>query len=190
MKIAGLDYSMTSPAICYYNDADGDLKFSNCRSYYLTQNKKYDIMIGNIVGKYFDYNDEMSRYETISTFFLNGILERNIDYVFIEDYSLGSRGRVFNIAENTGILKYRLWKYGVKYVTVPPTVIKKFATGKGNSDKSAMQKAFMEENSLDIKYELKMTEKQWNPSSDIIDSYWICKYGHDTITQRRRQHEQ
>jgi Holliday junction resolvasome RuvABC endonuclease subunit len=94
---------------------------------------------------------------------------------------MGSKGRVFHIAENTGILKYRLWKYGVDFEAVPPTVIKKFATGKGNADKEKMQTAFVAENNLDIKFELGMTEKQWNPSSDIIDAYWICKYGYQQM---------
>ena len=65
---------------------------------------------------------------------------------------------------------------------VPPTVIKKFATGKGNADKAKMQDAFMQENNIDLKHELKMTEKQWNPSSDIIDAYYICKYGATLLT--------
>lgn len=189
MKIAGLDYSMTSPAICFYNDADGDLKFSNCRTYFLTETKKYSIIVKNMVGKYFEYQDEMSRYDTISNFFLERILEREVDKVFIEGYSMGSKGRVFHIAENTGILKYRLWRYGVQFESVPPTVVKKFATGKGNADKELMQSAFTKENNIDVKFEFGMTQKQWNPSSDIIDSYWICKYGYEHEKQQRKQNE-
>ncbi len=181
MKVAGLDYSMTSPAICFYNDADGEMNFSNCRSYYLTQVKKYDIIVKNMVGKYFEYTDDMMRFDSISSFFIERILERGIEKVFVEGYSMGSKGRVFHIAENTGILKYRLWRYGVDFEAVPPTVIKKFATGKGNADKEKMQAAFVAENNLDIKFELGMTEKQWNPSSDIIDAYWICKYGYQQM---------
>lgn len=185
MKVAGLDYSMTSPAICLYNDADGECNFSNCRVYFLTQTKKYDIMVRNMVGKYFEYQNEMSRYDTISNFFIERILERDVDKVFIEGYSMGSKGKVFHIAENTGILKYRLWRYGVQVESVPPTVVKKFATGKGNADKAGMQSSFMKDNNIDLKFEFKMTEKQWNPSSDIIDSYWICKYGYEQTKQQR-----
>lgn len=181
MKVAGLDYSMTSPAICFYDDTDGEMKFQNCRTYYLTQVRKYDTIVKNMVGKYFEYTHDLDRYDKISTFFIERILERNIDRVYVEGYSMGSKGRVFNIAENTGILKYRLWKYGVQCESVAPTVIKKFATGKGNADKEKMQTAFAEQNGIDIKFELGMTAKQWNPSSDIIDAYWICKYGYQQI---------
>jgi hypothetical protein len=38
-----------------------------------------------------------------------------------------------------------------------------------------------------LKFELKMTEKQWNPSSDIIDAYWICKYGYQQIMENRHE---
>ena len=62
----------------------------------------------------------------------------------IEDYSFGSKGRVFNLAENCGLLKYMLFKKGYRFFTVPPTVVKKFATGKGNANKEAMVKAAQE----------------------------------------------
>jgi Holliday junction resolvasome RuvABC endonuclease subunit len=112
------------------------------------------------------------------------MLEREVTKVYLENYSLGSKGRVFNIAENTGILKYRLWNFGVEYDVVPPTVIKKFATGKGNATKEKMQEFFIQETQVDLKNKLSMTEKQWNPSSDIIDAYWICKFGYQHETNK------
>lgn len=187
MKIAGLDYSMTSPAICLYDDSVGSMEFSSCKFHYLTMMKKYDTIFRNVSGKYFDYTDDMVRFETISSFFMNLILETETTKVYIEGYSMGSRGKVFHIAENTGIIKYKLWKAGIEVESVPPTVIKKFATGKGNSDKEKMQAAFFEQSRVNLKFELGMTEKQWNPSSDIIDSYWICKYGYEQ-TKKGIQH--
>lgn len=182
MTIAGIDYSMTSPAICFYSEESGQFKFENCEVYYLTQTKKYELNYKNIVGSYFEFSNQMDRYDMISSYFLDRIYERDVEKVFIEDYSLGSKGKVFHIAENTGVLKYRFWNLGIAYETIPPTVIKKFATGKGNADKQKMQDVFESENSIRIKDELNMTKKQWNPSSDIIDSYYICKYGYDKLT--------
>lgn len=183
MIIAGIDYSMTSPAICLY-DTDTEFKFENCDFYFLTQTKKYDDSpLDNLVGKYFEYDDSMSRYDLISSHFIDIILDNGVSHVFIEDYSLGSKGKVFHIAENTGILKYRLWMLQLPVVAIPPTVIKKFATGKGNANKERMQEVFEEENSVRLKDVLSMTEKQWNPSSDIIDAYYICKYGLNYVKQ-------
>jgi Holliday junction resolvasome RuvABC endonuclease subunit len=187
MIVAGIDYSMTTPAMCIYDDSKGAMSFDKCEIFYLTQTKKYETRFKNVVGQYFEYKDSMDRYDIISSYFIDRILEREITQVYIEDYSLGSKGKVFHIAENTGVLKYRLWNFQVDVIGVPPTVIKKFATGKGNSDKEKMQTAFKVQNDIDLKYELKMTEKQWNPSSDIIDAYWICKYGYQQIMENRHE---
>jgi len=179
MIYAGIDYSMTSPAICLYNDSVREFKFDNCVLHYMTQLKKYDVSFKNVYGHYFEYANEMQRYDIISSFFIDRILETGEETkVFIEDYSMGSKGRVFNIAENTGILKYRFWSFQIEFKTIAPTVIKKFATNKGNSNKEQMQLVFEQENSIRLKDELNMTEKQWNPSSDLIDAYYICKYGY------------
>lgn len=94
----------------------------------------------------------------------------------IEGYSMGSRGKVFNIAENTGILKHVLMNHGLPYIIFPPTTIKKFATGKGNASKEEMENAWIEETSIDLRKILQQTAKQMNPSSDIIDSYYLCKF--------------
>jgi len=182
MIYVGIDYSMTSPAACFFDDRIEEFKFDDCTLYYLTASKKYEMNFKNVSGTYFEFQDNIQRYDLISSFFLDCIYSKVVNEdnevkVFIEDYSMGSKGRVFNIAENTGILKYRLWQLGIFYETVPPTVIKKFATGKGNSNKERMQEVFESENSIRLKHELNMTEKQWNPSSDLIDAYYICKYG-------------
>lgn len=184
MLVAGIDYSMTSPALCLYDSERGDFNFDNCTFHYLTQTKKYEVDIKNIHGRLFEYKDDVTRYDVISSFFIDRLLE-SLDkvHVFIEGYSMGSKGKVFHIAENTGVLKYRLWNFHIAYESVPPTVIKKFATGKGNANKESMQASFEVENDVRIKELLGMTEKQWNPSSDLIDAYYICKYGYDKLTK-------
>lgn len=177
MIVCGIDYSMTSPALCVYNTDSGEFKFDNCTFYFLTQSKKYEIDTENIHGMLFEYGDEMQRYDIISSYFLDRIMENEVDKVYMEDYSMGSKGRVFHIAENTGVLKYRMWSFGIPFQTIPPTVIKKFASGKGNANKERMQEVFEEQNEVKLKQLFNMTDKQWNPSSDLIDAYYICKYG-------------
>jgi Holliday junction resolvasome RuvABC endonuclease subunit len=174
MRFIGIDYSLTSPSICIYDGKD--FNFSNCKFYYLTDNKKREVAVANITGTlHQDYTTDQQRYYNITTWVLDKL--HTTDNVFIEGYSLGSTGMVFNIAENTGLLKHYMWKQNIKFSIIPPTVIKKFATGKGNANKQLLQDKFIEETGLDIKRMLNMTDKQWNPSSDIIDSYYICKYG-------------
>jgi len=45
------------------------------------------------------------------------------------------------LAELGGVLRVALFEKGVKYVEVPPTTLKKFATGSGRADKAAMIRA-------------------------------------------------
>jgi len=108
--------------------------------------------------------------------------KQNQPIIFIEGYSFGSKGQgVFQIAENCGILKYRLLEEEYGYRTVVPSVVKKGATGKGNADKDMMYEAFCKELP---DYNLKKsfdTEKVGNPLSDIVDSYYIKKVGYDNL---------
>src|ERR1039458_47355 len=95
----------------------------------------------------------------------------------IEDYSFGSKGRVFNLAENMGLLKYKFWKYDMKFDLVPPTVLKKFATGKGNAKKEDMYENFVKETGVDLQEKLFPGRKLGNPVTDIVDSYYLMKWG-------------
>ena len=85
---------------------------------------------------------------------------------------------MFNIAENTGILKHYLKKNKFNFETIPPTVIKKHATGKGNANKELMYETFLSESHVDLQSQLSpKSTKISNPVSDIVDSFYICKTG-------------
>lgn len=169
---------MTSPSVCTFSG--NSFNYKNCNFYYLTDKKKLEGKSNNLNGTLVsDYLSAQERFDNISNWTLSTILHLDPIHVYIEDYSYGSTGRVFNIAENLGLLKYKLWTLKINFSTIPPTVIKKFATTKGNADKAKMEEAFISETGVDIKKILGLTPSQWNPSSDIIDSYFICKYGYD-----------
>lgn len=180
----GVDLSLTSPAICVFQGTTFDI--NSCQFFFLTDKKKYEQTIPQIQGTLFPfYSCEQERYNNIANWILAKVNEFNTDHVFIEDYSFGSTGRVFNIAENCGLLKHKLWDSKIPFTTIPPTVIKKYATGKGNANKEALQTHFIQKTNLDIKATLGMTDKQWNPSSDIIDSYFICGCGYELEDNRQ-----
>jgi len=106
------------------------------------------------------------------------------DQISIEGYSMGSKGKVFNIAENTGVLKYKIHNLGIPLEVIPPTTLKKYATTKGNSDKGMMHNSFMKETGINLKKEITPDKgKVDNPVSDIVDSYYICKYLYDKIIE-------
>ena len=179
--IVGIDYSLNSPAICIAGD---DFDFDKCSFHFLTSKKKHIGKFGkNIFGyEIKDYKTPIERFTNISTWALDIIHKHKTDTakVFIEGYSFGSKGQaVFQIAENCGILKYRLQlSPSILYDTVVPSVVKKFASGKGNADKQLMYDSFIKLTKQDL---LKMFDmgKLNNPVTDIVDSYYIAKVGYE-----------
>lgn len=61
-----------------------------------------------------------------------------VHLVVIEGYSMGSRGLSYDIGELGGVVRLAVWKKGVDALVVPPTVLKKHATGKGSASKEDM----------------------------------------------------
>lgn len=187
MKIAGIDYSLTSPAICTWDDMDGEFCFENCRFFFITGVKKYQDKFGdNIFGTPFsDWYTEQFRYDFISEWAMNCMSKDGAPKIIgIEGYSMGSKGKVFNLAENCGILKHKIWKEWetnpiIKTTTgiFPPTTVKKFATGKGNADKESMYGAFVTETGVDLMNIMgQSTTKVSSPVSDIVDAFYMAKY--------------
>ena len=186
MKI-GIDYSLSSPGVCV-NTSKGEFKYEDCSFYYLTGTKKYDNTFKDNDVRYVGtghklYTSEPERYNNIA----NWVIDIIKSYVYksyypkeqpiiqIEDYSYGSTGRVFHIAENLGLLKYKLkMECGWDYTLLPPSVIKKFATDKGNANKDLMLEAFEKDTSVNL--ELLFDTKSKSPITDVADAYFICKY--------------
>ena len=177
-KIVGIDYSLTEPCISI---CDNVIDINETEFHYLTKVKKYEGKFrgGQITGHLFkEWTSEQQRHDQISDWVFDMIGNVINPVVFIEDYSFGSKGRVFNLAENTGLLKHKLYKKGIRFHTLVPSVIKKAATGKGNADKEKMYDKFYEETGINLMEELDQTTLN-NPVTDIVDSYYISKVGYE-----------
>ena len=104
----------------------------------------------NIRGELFpDYTAECGRYDSISDWAVDLLI--GSEQVALEDYAYGAKGRVFHIAENTGILKYKLWQQSIPLDVIQPTRVKKLASGKGNASKQEMFEAFVKETGTDLR---------------------------------------
>lgn len=90
--------------------------------------------------------------------------------ILIEDFSFASKGAsLFQIAGLGYIIRHWFWGQGIDFVLVPPTVLKKFVTGKGNSDKSIM---------------IKEVYKRWGADindDNIADAYGLARIGRAII---------
>jgi hypothetical protein len=195
MKI-GIDYSLSSPGVCV-NTSEGEFRYEDCTFYFLTNTKKYNDTFKVITApvnmrseavKFIGsphqlYTNEPERYSNIADWVIDIIktqypphhVSKKHPIIQIENYSYGSTGRVFHIAENLGLLKYKLkMECGWDYTLLPPSVIKKFATDKGNANKDLMLEAFEKDTGANLPKIFDTTSK--SPISDVADAYFICKY--------------
>jgi hypothetical protein len=184
----GIDYSMTCPAVCVFYGGD-ETDPNNFEFHYLAPNKKYESTFENgfITGwVYPTFSTQEERFNKISDWVLNvmvmaGGTEKGLNeemQVTLEGYSMGSKGKVFHIAENTGLLKHKLWRNRIPVETPAPTTVKKFATGKGNAPKERMYECFVSKTGWDLE-SLMGCDRTKNPVSDIVDSYFMAMYGVD-----------
>ena len=175
-KTIRIDYSLTSPAICVCR---GSFKFDNCKIYYLTNVKKYegDFYNGKINGRlHLPYTTETQRHDQISDWALS-IIGTSIHNIFIEGYSFGSKGLVFNLAENMGTLKHKLYKLNKRFDSIVPGQVKKNATGKGNADKLKMYEQFVKDTKIDLMKEFDQSKLN-NPVTDVVDAFYVAKAGY------------
>jgi hypothetical protein len=171
--LIGIDYSITCPCLCLFDERK-TFKFENCFFYYLTNTKKYaDKIAPNITGESFqEYVQDVDRFDTISEWATNLCI--GAADVGMEGYAYGAKGRVFNLAENMGLLKYKLYKHAIPVTIVEPAKVKKCATGKGNADKQVMYDTFSKETNTDLKSMFNQKTLS-NPVTDVIDSYYVLK---------------
>ena len=182
MILAGIDYSINCPSICVYNTESGPLCFENCNFYfnqeYVTKKeskRRTEINFQNIFwSPRFLTNTPEERYYMLADWATSIILENKVSVAVFEAYALHAQGKVFNIAEATGLLKHYLFRNGIQLVLIPPTENKKSFSGKGNANKQLMIETFNQKNGINISehfgYDSFFTG---SPISDIVDSYTL-----------------
>jgi len=179
--IAGIDYSLTSPAICVFDTEKGGFSYNNTTMYFRSNLSRFEMFReGNLHGSnHTDFKSDMDRYDGISDWAVKILNEHRVVQVYLEGYSFSSTGRVFNIAENTGILKYNMWDALINFDVIAPTTVKKFATGSGRATKEDMYNQFCIDNeNVNLKEMLTpRSDKIISPLNDIVDAYYILKCG-------------
>jgi len=187
----GIDYSMSSPAIAIYRGDPRAFEWHDVEfHYYSTVNAlAKDWYRGSDVwcrgyGSLTIHKNNEDRFMRLAQWSLVTIIGKLAElvpdpeqsFIALEDYALGGKGRVFEIAENTGCLKQILRAADYEFDLIAPTTVKKFATGKGNAKKEQMYDAWMKETKFDIWKE--MTPKRGkisSPVTDIVDAYYLLK---------------
>ncbi len=95
--------------------------------------------------------------------------------VIVEGYSLNSPGRLalVRLGEIGGLVRSRLFEMDLPYHEIPPSSVKRFATGNGNADKAKMVAAAIEAGA------------RGSVNNDEADAFHLrrmgrCVYGGDT----------
>lgn len=170
--LAGIDYSMNSPAICIYNTED-EFKFENLKFYNIGQLKTIVGTFGNVnIQFHKEYKTEEERFRNSTNWAIKILLDNGVESAVIEGYSMGSSsGLVFQIAENTSLIKQAMDLNGIDFSTPSPTQVKKNFCGKGNAKKDAMVDFFFNKfPDAELDKLLGRPKRLSKPIDDIVDS--------------------
>jgi len=171
--IAGIDNSINSPGVIkFYCDEFYNVEKIDYLGF--TDKKKYK-NIKNILWlskKEFNNNLEQNEYSRRHIIeFLN-----DVSHVGIEDYAHGMVGRVTDLAECCGCLKYELFKQKIKIRVYNVFSIKKFALGKAKPDKELVIQQFIKDGFFDRIFEgISEVDLKNSPFNDIIDAFYITR---------------
>lgn len=169
MIIAGIDYSMSSPAIAVY-DTTKPFIFENIKFFNLNKTKKYQGINGPIrIDDFLPYTSAEERFKNIATWAIRILLDEGVTEAVLEGYSMGSKGNVFDIAENTSVLKQYMFERGIKFYTPAPTSVKKNFCGSGNAKKPVMCASFAERFGKRIS-DIIGCPLDGSPENDLVDA--------------------
>ncbi|AUR97767.1 ribonuclease H-like domain protein [Vibrio phage 1.244.A._10N.261.54.C3] len=169
---AGIDYSMTSPAIAVW-DSSTPFRFENIRFYNYYSVKKYEGVFGKhgnvCVMMQQPYENNEERFRRLSLWCKAVLMQEKVTHAALEDYAMGAKGAVFHIGENTGVLKQVLHQLKIPFVTPKPTEVKKIFCGKGNGKKDDMINAFNSLFNVQMHEIIGAPKLDSKPVDDIVD---------------------
>lgn len=180
MIYAGIDLSYTSPAITVYNNKD-PLVYSSLLMYNIYQEtRKTKTNAGVYGGNLFIeemplWSSQEERFDIISDWAIDKV--KDCDVIVLEGYSYASTGAVFDIAENAGVLKNKLFHLNKEFILASPGAQKKCFTGKGNANKVKTIDTFVEMFGVDLSEVIGLSDKYKKPIDDICDSVSLMYYG-------------
>ena len=180
MRIAGIDYSITCPALCIYDTEDvfshENLRFFVAKKALSRKEEKRVSDLGewnrNIrLVRQADSENDTRRFLLTAYFFSGLIRENGVEKVFMEAYAYNGKGKVFNLAEATGTLKLLLFLDSVPLVLFPPLFVKKTFTGKGNANKEKMISRYEDLMGVNLREMYGVAgDFSDSPVSDVVDA--------------------
>lgn len=100
--------------------------------------KKHEILELSSKSRGQELTNRLRRYDEFVLRIQEEITERGPELILIEGYSYASRGSVISLGEFGILVRQSLFEVTDNVLEVAPSLLKKFATGKGNAGKSQM----------------------------------------------------
>ena len=157
----GIDYSSTSTGLVLL-DGQGKISTSTCIK---PEGSIFDDRILDLWDSINSWFEELVMFEKIKSV-------NELDFIGIESPAFHSKGKVVDLAAGYGFIKYSLLNYGYRVMSVTPSEVKKFATGKGNATKDDMIEATPDD---DYEKLLSSNEYGFDGIEDLVDAYWVAK---------------
>jgi len=163
MTIAAIDQSLVGSGITVFKDGE--------EHYFLIESCKTQ----NTKSPSIDYTKRLiyiiEEYRKI-------IKEYKPDYIGIEGMSFGSTSAVlFELGGLSHMARQMFLQEGVKFIVIPPTVVKKYFTGKGNCKKIDMIGEAMKRGANIPFFETIQKQKMFN--NNVVDSFAIASFVQD-----------
>lgn len=112
-----------------------------------------------------DVVSRMVRVDKMVDAIMEEILDAQPECVCLEGYSFMSKTPSSDRVEFGGVLRWHLWKAGIRFYEVTPTSLKKWATGTGSGDKTKTISALARRYGLDF------------ATNDEFDAYALARIG-------------
>lgn len=158
LRVVGLDLSLTATGASYLSGEPDSFTLTD--STILKSPKRGVYRLSDLLDSlltFLDYHDKP-------------------DLVMLEGYSMGSRGRVFDLAEWGGIVRLYLSKLEIPTAIVPPKSLKLFTCENGNAQKPDMLKQANRLLSLQDRYYLNHPIKNDNLADAVALAYMGIHY--------------
>lgn len=168
MTIMGIDQSLTGSGVAIFKDGE---EHYNLISTSKTKNTKAPTI--DYTRRLMEMTDEIRKL----------IKEYKPDIIGMEGMSFGARGSaIFDLGGLSHLLRVMFIEEGVKFFIIPPTVVKKYFTGKGNSDKLAMIEEAMKRGA-NIPF-FTTIKKQRVFDDNVTDAYAIASFVEDYLQDK------
>lgn len=183
MKVLGIDYSVTCPALCL-TDGTTHSWWVN----YKLSGKPYQ-SLPQVVWSPSSTEGDIPRFIELANWVISVVRTMQPTCIVLEDYAFGAAGRLTQLSENAGTLKVKLYEQcgHIPFHVVAPTTMKKFATGRGIATKDDIWAAFVKREPQTEGWAKVCHPKALrigSPVTDIADAYFLAHYGLTYFTQK------